>query len=237
MALVSALNIITPALRRIGAIGAIETPSAKATQTALDALNGLIDTWSVIPPTQVRDIESVVTLGAGLSFLTIGPGQQINVPVPDRIESAYARLFNLDEDIEVADKPKYDSVEQKGLGSTWPELLWFDQGQPTGRVYFWPVPAANTEIHITTRGVLATFASATDTQNLPPGALRALRLALAVDVAADFQVPVSQDLRVAAATAFDAFAASNLIVPQLNMEVGSPAIQTRLGQFLSGGTS
>jgi len=229
-----AIDIIRPALRRIRAIGATEQPSARQIATAMDVLNGLIDTWSVLPQTAPHSIETVVTLPANTSYLTIGAGQQINVARPSCIESAYARYQGLDEPIDVASKQRYDSVDQKALGSTWPELLWFDQGLPTGRVYFWPVSDSGIEVHITTRASLVAFPTAESEQDLPGGYLRGLRLATAVEAAPEFGLPVDAALAMEKANSFDALVSQNFVVPDLELE-GSPAISTRRGQFISGG--
>lgn len=229
-----AIDIIRPALRRIGAIGATETPSARQTSVALDCLNAILDTWSVLPQTAPKPVETVVTLPANTPFLTIGTGQQINVARPSRIDSAYARAQGLDEPIDVVSKQRYDSVDQKALGSTWPELLWYDQGAPTGKVYFWPVAAANLELHITTDGALTAFADANAQQDLPGGYLRCLQLTLAMEVAPDFRLSVPDSLVRAQGLAWDAMVAQNFVVPDLDLE-GSPAITTRKGQFLAGG--
>lgn len=230
-----AVDIIRPALRRIGAIGALEQPNAKQTQVGLEAVNGLLDTWGVLTTAGVRPIVAIVSLAAGVPYLTIGPGMQIDLPRPDHVDMAYARAQGLDETIRVVSKQIYDDIDQKSLGSTWPEVLWYDQGVPTGRVYIWPLAASTIELHITTRGVLRQFASANDAIDLPGGAFRALMLKAAIECAPSFNLPVSVSLDKEATLAFDAFTTQNVVVPELDME-GDPAIRTRLGQFLSGST-
>lgn len=224
----TAIEIIRPALRRIGVIGALEQPNAAQVAWGLELLNGIIDTWSVLTQTS-RPVETVVSLNA--ATLTIGPGQQINVVRPMRIESAYARVSGLDQEIRIESKQVYDSIDQKTNDSTWPELLWYDQGAPTGVVHFWPIPQASVELHITTRLCVQPYALAGDDQSLPGGYLRALQLALAVEAGPSFELPVSATLMQAAATSFDALTAQNFVVPELF--TGQP-ISTRLGQFLSG---
>jgi hypothetical protein len=224
----TAIAIIRPALRRIGAVGATEQPTAKQIAIGLELLNGLIDTWSVLPQTS-RPVETVVSLNA--ATLTIGPGQQINVVRPMRIESAYSRVSGLDQDIRVETKQVYDSIDQKSTNSTWPELLWYDQGTPTGIVHFWPIPQASVELHITTRLCVQPYALAEDDQNLPGGYLRALQLALAVESGSSFNVPVSATLMQDATNAFNAITPQNFTVPELSTD---RQVSTRLGQFLSG---
>jgi len=233
--MVKAIDIIRPACHHIGAIGGIEQPSADQISICLDTLNGILDMWSVLPQVAPKPIETVATLPASTPFLTIGPGQQINVARPSKIESAYARLQGQDNPIKVASKQKYDSIDQKSLGSTWPEVLWYDKGVPTGRVYFWPLSASGMEVHITTLSAIAAYADAEDSQDLPGGYLWCLQLTLAVTVAPIFELPVTPRLERNQMIAFDAIFPQNFEVPILELE-GSPAIGTRLGQFISGGT-
>lgn len=230
----TALDIIRPALRRINAIGATEQPSARQISVALEALNGLIDTASVMPQAAVNDTELVFTLPAGAQSMTIGVGMDINTPRPFRIDSAYSRVQGLDQPMDVATKQVYDSVDQKTIGSTWPQLLYYDQGLPTGKVYFWPVADSNLEVHITVLSPLAAYADATTAQVLPGGFQRWLTLATAVEVAPAFQLPVSNLLMQQMQLAYDALTAQNLTVPELDLG-GSPTITTRKGSFIAGG--
>lgn len=228
----SALDIIKPALRRIGAIDALETPSPEQTQVALECLNGLIDSWSATSATALNNEEIVVTLPPNQTTMTIGTGQAIDVPRPFRVESAYVRVQNIDRNVKVVDKAEYDAVNLKDLATTWPEILWYDGGVPTGNLYFWPRASYGVELHVTVLRYLAEFASATDTQNLPQGHKRALQLALAVEVAPEFALEPSPTLVRAASNAYRAMLRANYQVPDLQTNV---RVEARLGQFLSGG--
>lgn len=228
---VQALDIIKPALRRIGAIGATETPDADQTAVALEALNNVIDTWSVLPFTAKNNTEATVSLPAGTASLTIGPSQTINIPRPYRIESAYTRVQGIDRPIKVWDKAQYDAVSLKSISTTWPEGLWYDGGLPTGRVYFWPLCASTTEVHITVLSQVAQFAASTDSQDLPSGYKRALMLTLAVELADEFNLPVSANLARQQDMAYTALTKQNVSVPDLSVH---PRVTSRLGQFLGG---
>lgn len=228
----SALEIIKPALRRIGAVDALETPSSEQVQVALECLNGIIDSWSATSGTAVNNEEMVVTLPANQTTLTIGDGQAINVPRPFRIESAYVRVQNIDRNVKIVDKAEYDAVNLKDLATTWPEILWFDGGVPTGSLYLWPRASYSIELHVTVLRYVTAFADANATQSLPQGHKRALQLALAVEVAPEFALEPSPSLVRSAAIAYRAMVRANYQVPDLNTGV---RVEARLGQFLSGG--
>lgn len=228
----SALEIIKPALRKIGAVDALETPSAEQTAVALECLNGIIDSWSATSGTAVNNEEIVITLPPNTTTISIGDGQTINVPRPFRVESAYARVQNIDRNIQIVDKAEYDAVNLKDLATTWPEILWFDGGVPTGNLYFWPRASYGIELHVTVLRYVAAFSSATDTQSLPQGHKRALTLALSVEVAPEFALDPGPSLIRSASTAYKAMVRANYQVPDLQTGV---RVQARLGQFLSGG--
>ena len=229
---VQAIEIIRPALRKIGAIDAIETPSAEQTQVALEALNGLIDTWKTQTSAAINNTELVVSLPPSTRSLTIGPGMDIDTVRPFRIESAYTRFTNIDRSVKVADKAEYDAINLKGLGTSWPELLWYDGGIPTGNVYFWPLASATVELHITLLHYLAEYESSEDSQYLPSGYKRALTLCLAVEMAAEFGMEAPATLQKQASLAYRAITRANQNVPELD---SGNAVGSRLGQFLSGG--
>ena len=228
----SALQIIRPALRKIGAIDATETPDAEQTAVALECLNGLIDSWQVQSATAINSVEKVVTLAANTTSMTIGPGLTVDIERPFRVESCYARIHNIDRPVHVVSKQQYDQVVLKDLGTSWPEMLWYDGGIPTGNLYFWPRANAGVEVHITLLRYVAAFDDANDSQELPQGHKRALTLALAVEVAPEFALEPSNSLQKQAALAYRSITRANYQVPELD---GETRVQARLGQFLSGG--
>ncbi len=232
MALVSALSMIKRAMREIGAVDVVATPSAEETAVCLDALNDLIDTYATEPQAAYNNQEVVVTIPSGAQSMTIGPGQQIDIVRPLRIEMAYARYYNLDRQIDVIeDKSVWDSILIKGLGTSWPEVLWYDGGLPTGKVYFWPKPSASIELHLTVLNYATGFETAADEQELSRGYKRALELNLAVEISSQFQLPVSADLAARAYGALKAIKRANHNTPQL--EIGEQR-SSRLGSFLAG---
>lgn len=232
MAQVTALSMIYRAMREIGALDVIGTPSAEETAVCLDALNDLIDTWSTQPQAAYNNHELTVSLPSGTASLTIGPGQQINVERPLRIEMAYARYFNIDRVItSIEDKAQWDAILIKDLGTSWPEVLWYDGGLPTGNVYFWPRPSGTVDLHITVLNYVGQYALATDSQELSRGYKRALELALAVEIAPQFNLPLPANLELRAAQALKLVKRANHNTPEL--EIGERR-SARLGRFLAG---
>jgi len=72
------IDIISRALKDIGALEAGETPTPEATQDAFDMLNDLVDQWSNEEMMVFYKNEIVFPIVAGQTQYTIGPGGQIN---------------------------------------------------------------------------------------------------------------------------------------------------------------
>lgn len=231
MSSVQAMTLIRGALARIGVLDPFETPGNEQIATCLDALNAILDANQLSPGMASNNSESVVTLAGSAQSLTIGPSLQIDVPRPVRVVSAYARLGNIDQPIRPVDKAEWDGILIKGLGASWPEVCWYDGGLPTGTVYFWPLPSAPVEIHITTLTMLQPFASSTDSQQMPQGMQRALTLMLATDVAPMFGLSVDPRLEQQAVNAVRLLRRAASSVPQLDT---GPRMSSRLGRFLAG---
>jgi len=72
------IDIISRALKDIGALEAGETPTPEATQDAFDMLNDLVDQWSNEEMMVFYKNEIVFPIVPGQTQYTIGPGGQIN---------------------------------------------------------------------------------------------------------------------------------------------------------------
>lgn len=68
----SGLDIITGALRNIGALEAGETPNAQDAQDALQVLNDLLESWSIDKLLVYSSVENILTLTPGQYQYTVG---------------------------------------------------------------------------------------------------------------------------------------------------------------------
>lgn len=227
-----AIEIIRPALRAIGAVDGVEEPKPEEVSAALEVLNGLIDQFKTTPAAMLNNKEVVLTLPAMTQSLSIGDGQDIDVPRPFRIESAYARISRIDRGIKIVDKAEYDAVNLKDLGTSWPEIMWFDGGVPTGRCYFWPLASSAVELHVTVLRFLTEFTDSEASQQLPQGMRWMLQKQLEVASCPVFQLPVPPKLERQAMVAYRSYMRSVTQIPDLS---GDVRVTSRLGQFISGG--
>ena len=79
------IDIISRALRDIGALEAGESPTPEAAQDAFDTLNDMIDQWSNEDMMVFYKNEIVFPIVPGQTQYTIGPGGQSNAVVTGSI--------------------------------------------------------------------------------------------------------------------------------------------------------
>src|SRR3954470_13605146 len=83
MAAPTALDVITAALKRLGVISGIETPSADLARDGLDRLNGLLESWLTESLVVYARSRVVQPMTVGKASYTIGiPGGDILQPRP-----------------------------------------------------------------------------------------------------------------------------------------------------------
>jgi hypothetical protein len=86
----TALDLITGAMDDAGITGVGQTPLAEDTNKALNRLNAMIAQWSR-RRWLVYHLTDIVFTGTGALSYSIGPGGDISVVRPDRIEAAFFR--------------------------------------------------------------------------------------------------------------------------------------------------
>lgn len=229
MALTSALEVIKGAMLRIGVLDPIEVPTAEQTAVCLDALNGLIDTMQTSTLSGIGPVEYVASVTAGT--VTIGPSGQIDVPRPLSIASAYCRVARIDRKIDVISKAEWDAIDIKALGSTWPDVCWYDGTMPIGTIYLWPLPLNTIQLHVTVADMLLPFGTAHTSQHLGQGLKRALVLSLALEVCPIFGTQPSPQILRDASNAMRAYKRTRADVPQIHINP-SASIEAK---FFAGG--
>ena len=182
-------------------MAAEETPSNSELTDALYAANDVLSSWSPqILPVLPLSVESFPATGQ--LAITMGTGGMFNTVRPVKIESVAvtssggarqpARLVPIEE---------FESRPDTTLRGLFAEVCYCDGGYPLMTLLFNPIPSAGGTIEIASYKPLQSFNALTDTINLAPGYTRALRWALAFEMAPEYGRPVSQELASLAADA------------------------------------
>jgi hypothetical protein len=217
----TALDLITGAMDDAGITGVGQTPLAEDTNKALNRLNAMIAQWSR-RRWLVYHLTDIVFTGTGALSYSIGPGGDISVVRPDRIEAAFFRQLTgaplqVDFPLKVLDaREDYNRIALKGLAS-FPSCLFYDTGFPLGHIFIWPLPDQNYEMHLSVKDTLQSFPALNSAFVLPPEYEEAIRTNLAVRLRVAYQMQPDAGLIGLAKIALNTIKNTNAQIPQLQM--------------------
>lgn len=166
----TARDICTLALKEAGVLGLGLTANAEDINDTFKLLNRMLAQWQrkrwLVP-----SLYEIAALGNNQQYNLIGPGQYYNAIRPDKVQAAYFVQLTGQGGFDSGFNPGFDigsntysgpvsfpliaiwswedyaRVQLKQLNS-WPQYFFYDGGFPYGRVYIWPVPSAQYEIHL-----------------------------------------------------------------------------------------
>lgn len=218
----TALDLITGAMDDAGIIGVGQTPLAEDTNKALTRLNAMIAQWSR-RRWLVYHLIDITFVGTGALSYSIGPGGDIPLARPDRIEAGYFRqIVGVSGNfvdyplIVLQSREDYNRLTLKTLAS-FPSYVFYDSAFPTGNIFVWPLPDATYEMHLSVKPALQTFPALNTAFNLPPEYEECIRLNLAVRLRVAYQLPPDQGLVALAKVALNTIKNTNAQIPLLQM--------------------
>lgn len=149
--------------RDSGVFGTGQTPLAGDLEDALTRLNMMIGQWNRRRWLVYHLVDTGITCDGSVSY-TIGTGGDFNIARPDRIEAAYMRQVvptnptPIDWPMQlISAYEDYIKIAIKTLTAAPSEYLFYDSGFPLGRLFPWPVPNYQYELHVLTKAVLHSF--------------------------------------------------------------------------------
>jgi hypothetical protein len=188
----TAVDLITLALKDIGALGIGQAISAEDTADALATLNMMLGQWQGERLSVYHLVDTAIP-STGAQSYTVGAGGNFNIQRPIAINAAYARLnagsaTPIDYPIAVIDsREDYSRIALKALQS-FPSYVYYDPAFPLGNLIFYPVPNNTFELHIVTMEALPQFAAPATVVSLPPEYMAAIRYNLALYLAPSYQI-------------------------------------------------
>jgi hypothetical protein len=218
-------DLITLALKDIGALGIGQAVSAEDTADALATLNMMLGQWDAERLSVYHLVDTAHQANGSVSY-TVGLGGDFNITRPIKINAAYARLQSsgagsaVDYRISMIDaREDYSRISLKTL-SSFPEWAFYDSAYPLGNLFLYPVPNSSYELHIVTMETLPQLATAGTSVNLPPPYLAALRYNLAIYLCPSYQLEPTPSLVRLATNAKRVIKRMNTQIPQLTMPRG-----------------
>ncbi|MGJ0528216.1 packaged DNA stabilization gp4 family protein [Burkholderia gladioli] len=188
----TAVDLITLALKDIGALGVGQPISPEDTMDALATLNMMLGQWQGERLSVYHLVDTAIQ-STGAQSYTVGTGGDFNVPWAYTVNAAYARLSNgtanpIDYDLTIIKaREEYARIALKQLAS-FPSFAFYDSAWPLGNLIMYPVPNNTFELHIVTMQQLPQFATPADDVNLPPEYMAAIRYGLACYAAPSYQL-------------------------------------------------
>lgn len=183
-------DLLKKSMLLIGAISTGENLSADEAADGLSSLNDLLDSWSTDGLLIYKTDREEFSLVAGQASYTIGPSGNFNTTNPITIEEARLLVTdstpNFELPLKIYNTQEYADIKQKTQQSTYPEAIYFQKSAPLSTIYFYFVPSAANKLALYSKKALTNFTSVNDTISLPPGYTRALRYALAMELAVEY---------------------------------------------------
>jgi hypothetical protein len=201
MASIVALDLIKSSLRLVNAIAVGETPSAQEAIDSLRVLNDMLESWSTENLTVFSSTSETFTFSPGVATYSIGPAATFNGVRPIQLENVYTIYQGIDYPVLPIDVDRYNLIPLKTQQNVIPCYVHYDPTFPNGTLTFWPVPQQATTVTITSNTQFTALANTAQSLNYPPGYSRAIRYCLAIDLAAEFGLPVPTSVQAVAVSA------------------------------------
>ena len=188
LATATANDIIKRAYRILGDLGTGEALTASQADDGLEALNAMVDSFSIERLMIYHVRQESLTWPANTTSRTIGSGGDFDTHRPDRIENG--TYFEDSNSIAYAvdvirNRAVYDNIYDKTVTSSYPEILFYDPSMTLGTLYVYPVPSGSLTLRLNSWQPLQVFDSLTEALTLPPGYRRMLAYNLAKELEAE----------------------------------------------------
>lgn len=197
--MITAHDIITGAAKLIGVVFKSESLTSDEANDGLTSLNDMIASWGNNSLLITARTWETFSVSAATSY-TIGTGQTLNTTRPTAIIAAYTRNGGIDYPMEMITDEEYAAVSLKSTSTPFPSFLSYDNGYAVGIIRLYPLLGSSSSLFLLTEKPITEFAELTTTVNLAAGWNRALRFNLAVEMAAEYGVPVPEQVAKIAST-------------------------------------
>ena len=174
----TALELITRAMKLANIIGEGQVPSGDQSVDALADLNELIDSMNADGLMIYRTSDSVVATVANQASYTVGVGGNWNITRPIDIDAAYVVYQGISYPVTEITADQYSKIGLKTQTEPWPRHYLYVNDFPLATVVLWPVPSQALPLYLTVNTSLPAVTLAT-TLNLAPAYSAYLRAQLA----------------------------------------------------------
>lgn len=183
-------DLLRRSLLKINAIAQGELPDPDMYNDALTTLNELLDNWSTETLSVYGQNNIIIPLTVGQSEYTWGIGEQIDSIRPVYIDSAVCVRNGVTTPIDVIPQDRFNLIQVPATAAQLIEKMSYINSHPAGILKVFPTPASGVgDIHAVVKRQLTQIDNLQQVIDLPPGYLRALLYAVAVDLWPDYSNP------------------------------------------------
>jgi hypothetical protein len=211
MALSTAQDLIDSSLRLLGVIDQEGTPTSAQRNQGLDALNALIDSLVINRlANYVASDESITMASASATWgvgATINSVRPVKVLAARRVDGAY------EYPVQVLDMEQYRAISDKSVSGTIYAVA-YDPTYASSFGTLYVVGGVGT-VKVTALKPWVQYATLATSLGLPPGYTRALRHALAIELAPEYTVPASPTSEAIVDTLMQNLKAVNSTIPDV----------------------
>ena len=220
----TALDLITNALLDLGVLADEETPTSSQAAGGLRKLNNLIESWNIEGLMPIGGTAQTFPLVSNQGTYTLGVGGDFNTARPNIVTACYVRdttqpvATRVDYPLYMYTEKEFSEVPLKGLESTLPMGVYFDNATPLTNVTFYPIPSTANYTFVMWSDVILPSLTLTQQIAVAPGYARALEANLAVELAASYGVVPSESLVAIALTSKENLKIKNFDLNELNID-------------------
>lgn len=236
----TARTLVTASLRKIGAIGAAETPAATEANQAFEELNRMLSAWSTEGLLIYTPTRETLTLTPGTAGYTMGTSGTFSSTRAQRILEVLIRDASqspaVEYPVDIINLQQWVEIPARDTQSSIASHAYADGGYPRETVNLYPVPSTAHTLVIYSEKPLSSISTLDTEVSLPPGYEDTIIYNLAVRLAPDYGKTVSTEVTIIAVEGKASLKRANRKTPTLELE---PALlpSTRSGWDIFRGDS
>ena len=167
-------------------------------QDNLRSFNQMIDSWNTERLSVFSTQDQVFSWPPNVLSRTLGPSGNFVGNRPILLDDSTYFIdpaSGISYGIKIINQQQYDGIAVKTVTSTYPQVIWINMDYPDIDMYVYPKPTKVLEWHFISVTELTQPASLTTELTFPPGYLRAFRYNFACELAAEFHVEPSPQVK------------------------------------------
>lgn len=215
----TAIELIKSSIRLIGTLGNDVVLAGRESRYPLEALNLLLESWSLDSLFINKVEQETFTLQIGVNPHTWGIGGDFDSARPTRLLSVKIRITSgADLPVRILAYDDYAAIRLKTISNSIPQYVYLDMDSPEANLYLYPVPSAAYDLVCYSEKPISDELALGDTLSFPPGYLRALKYALAIEIGREFNAKNLDDIKLIANDAISKLKRANKKLTTLSVD-------------------